>query len=514
MYVGDYLGRREIYSPDKLAIIDAGKDPEIRLTYKQWNRRVNQLANWLKDEVGIEKGDRLAILARDGVEHLDSFFACGKLGAIHTAFNWRLHWRELISLIEETTPQVLIYSDDFIEAVKEIEQATRGSAAEIKHYLHIEEGGIEGDIQFEKAFADKPNTPVTCESLEAEDTACLLFTGGTTGLPKGAQISHRQICWNVLNTVIHDITHGDTYLCVFPLFHTGGLFAYVSSQIVFGNTTILTRQFDPEQVLDLIEREKVTVFAGVPTMFQGLTQAPNWESADMSSLRFCTSGGAPLPIPLVEKYTIEKGVRFKQGFGMTEFGPGLFALPPEDAVRKAGSIGRPNFFVDVRVVDENNQPLGPNTPGELVLRGPSGSSGYWQNPEASAEVYDDEGWFHTGDIVDYDEEWYFFVRDRKKDMYISGGENVYPVEIENVLYKHPAVHMCAVIGLPDEKWGEVGKACVVLKPEEKVSEEELIEHLKSNLASYKVPKTVSIMEALPLSSMGKILKRELREQFT
>jgi fatty-acyl-CoA synthase len=233
----------------------------------------------------------------------------------------------------------------------------------------------------------------------------------------------------------------------------------------------------------------------------------------MSSLRFCTSGGAPLPVPLVEKYTAEKHIRFKQGFGMTEYGPGLFALPPEDAIRKAGSIGRPNFFVDVRVVNEENQPIGPNTPGELLLKGPSGCSGYWRNPEATAAAYDEDGWFHTGDIVEYDEDWYFYVRDRKKDMFISGGENVYPAEIENVLYKHPAVHMCAVIGLPDEKWGEVGKACVVLKPDETASEAALIAFMKENLAAYKVPKTVSLMESLPLSSMGKLLKRELRAQF-
>ncbi|MGD2027917.1 MAG: AMP-binding protein, partial [Anaerolineales bacterium] len=388
-----------------------------------------------------------------------------------------------------------------------------GTPAEIKHYLHLEGAGIDDSLLFENAFKDFPDTPVTCEKVEAEDIACLLFTGGTTGLPKGAQISHRQICWNVLNTVIHDITHDDIYLCVFPLFHAGGLFTYLSSQVIFGNTTILTRQFDAEQVLDLIEREQVTVFAGVPTMYQMLTQAENWESADLSSLRFCTSGGAPLPVPLVEKYTEEKKIRFKQGFGMTEFGPGLFALPPEDAIRKAGSIGRPNYFVDVRVVDEDNQALGPNQPGELVLKGPSGSSGYWQNPEASAEVYDEEGWFHTGDIVEYDAEWYFYVRDRKKDMIISGGENVYPVEIENVLYKHPAVHMCAVIGLPDEKWGEVGKACVVLKPGQDATREELLDFMKSYLAGYKVPKSVAVMDALPLSGMGKILKRELRQQF-
>jgi fatty-acyl-CoA synthase len=513
MYIGDYLGRREIYSPEKLAIIDVGKNPELRLTYKQWNQRVNRLANWMKDNAGIQKGDRVAILARDGIEHLDCFFACGKLGAIHTALNWRLHWKELVYLIEQTTPDVLIYSDDFLQIVEEVAQDIKGTEHEITQYLHIEGNGIASSLLYEEALGSQPDTPVTCENLEAEDTACLLFTGGTTGLPKGAQISHRQICWNVLNTVIHDLTHEDKYLCVFPLFHAGGLFTYVSSQVVFGNTTILTRQFDPVQVLDLIEREKVTVFAGVPTMYQVMTQAENWDEADMSSLRFCTSGGAPLPVPLVEKFTAEKGIRFKQGFGMTEFGPGLFALPPEDAIRKAGSIGRPNFFVDVRVVDENNQTLGPNSPGELVLKGPSGSSGYWKNPEASAEVYDEDGWFHTGDIVEYDDEWYFYVRDRKKDMIISGGENVYPAEIENVLYKHPGVHMCAVIGLPDDKWGEVGHACVVLKPSQTATEEDLLVHLKENLAGYKVPKGITLMESLPLSGMGKILKRELREQF-
>ncbi|HSF83635.1 MAG TPA: long-chain fatty acid--CoA ligase [Anaerolineales bacterium] len=513
MHIGDYLGRREIYSPDVLAIIDAGKTPELRLTYKEWNRRVNRLANWLKDTAGIGYRDRVAILARDGVEHLDLFHACSKLGAIHTALNWRLHWREQVALLEDTAPKVLMYSDDFKADVIEIKRALRDTSHTIHHYLHIEGQGLPGSLYYANVLESAPDTPVTYENLGAEDIACLLFTGGTTGLPKGAQISHRQVCWNVLNTVIHDLHHDDIYLCVFPLFHCGGLFTYLSSQVIFGNTTILTRQFDAAQVLDLIERERVTVFAGVPTMYQVMTQAPNWESADLSSLRFCTSGGAPLPVPLIEKYTREKGIRFKQGFGMTEFGPGLFALAPEDATRKVGSIGRPNFFVDVRVVDENNQLLGANQPGELVLKGPSGCSGYWNNPEASAAVVDEEGWFHTGDIVEYDEEWYFYVRDRKKDMFISGGENVYPVEIENVLYRHPAVHMCAVIGVPDEKWGEVGKACVVLKPGAVVSEAELLKVMAGNLARYKVPKSVIFMDALPLSGMGKILKRDLRDQF-
>lgn len=513
MYIGDYLGRREIYSPDKLAIIDAGKSPELRLTYKQWNQRVNMLANWLQNTAKVGYQDRVAILAKDGVEHLDVFYACGKLGAIHTALNWRLHWRELVALINDTEPTVLVYSDDFIDNVRHIEQELRYGPHQIRHFLHIEGDGIQGSLHFEGTLKAADNTAATCNSVTKEDTACLLFTGGTTGLPKGAKISHRQICWNVFNTVIHDVTHDDTYLCVFPLFHAGGLFAYVSSQVIFGNTTILTREFNPEQVLSLIEEEKVTVFAAVPTMYQMLTQAKNWASADMTSLRFCTSGGAPLPVPLIETYTQEKNIRFKQGFGMTEFGPGLFALPPEDAIHKAGSIGRPNFFVDVRVVDIDNKPLGPNTPGELILKGPSGFSGYWNNAEASSAVLDEDGWFHTGDIVEYDDEWYFYVRDRKKDMFISGAENVYPAEIENVLYKHPAVHMCAVIGVPDETWGEVGKACVVLKPDADVEPQVLITFMKEHLASYKVPKSVVILETLPLSGMGKILKRELKEMF-
>jgi fatty-acyl-CoA synthase len=247
-------------------------------------------------------------------------------------------------------------------------------------------------------------------------------------------------------------------------------------------------------------------------MYQMLTTAPNWDSVNLSALRFCTSGGAPLPVPLVEKYTAEKGIRFKQGFGMTEFGPGIFALAPEDAIRKAGSIGRPNFFVDAQIVGEQNQFLGPNEAGELVLKGQSYCSGYFNNPEATKAATDQRGYFHTGDVAQYDEEGYFYIVDRKKDMFISGGENVYPAEIEKALYQHPAVHMCAVIGLPDAKWGEVGKACVVLKPDQNATEEEILKFMTERLAKYKIPKSVSFMEALPISAAGKILKRELREQ--
>jgi fatty-acyl-CoA synthase len=506
MYIGDYLARRELYSPDKLAFIDVGKTPEWRLTFRDANRRANKLANWLRAQ-GVEKGDRVAILARDGYEHLDVFFACSKIGAIHTALNWRLHWQELLEIFQYTTPKILIYSDDFKENVVNL----------TVHYpltvVHLDGDGLSTSLPFEATLQSASDSAATCPSLEEEDIAALIFTGGTTGLPKAAEVSHRMIAWNTLNTVIHDVTHEDVYLNVFPMFHTGGLLVYTLPQVIFGGTTILIRAFDPAQVLTLLEREHVTIFAAVPTMYQILTTAPNWETTDLSALRFCTSGGAPLPVPLVEKYTKEKNIRFKQGFGMTEFGPGIFALAPEDAIRKAGSIGRPNFFVEAQIVDDGNHFLAPNEAGELILKGPSYCSGYFNNPQATAAAVDEGGFFHTGDVAYYDEEGYFYIVDRKKDMFISGGENVYPAEIERVLYQHPAVHMCAVIGLPDAKWGEVGKACVVLKSGQSATEEELLRLMTERLAKYKVPKSVTFIDSLPISAAGKILKRELRDQF-
>ncbi|MCX6081528.1 MAG: long-chain fatty acid--CoA ligase [Chloroflexi bacterium] len=511
MYIGDYLARRELYSPEKTAFIDAGKTPEWRLTYREANHRANKLANWLRSQ-GIGKGDRVAILARDGYEHLDTFFACSKLGAIHTALNWRLNWHELLEIFQYATPKALIFSDDFRNSAAEISTHFQAQPGLIT--LHIEGSGITGSLHFESMLDAGLDSPVTCETIEAEDIAALIFTGGTTGLPKAAEVSHRMIAWNTLNTVIHDVTHNDVYLNVFPMFHTGGLFVYTLPQVIFGGTTVLIRNFDPVQVLNLLQREKVTIFAAVPTMYQTLTTAANWAEADLSLLRFCTSGGAPLPISLVEKYTAEKGLRFKQGFGMTEFGPGIFALAPEDAIRKAGSIGRPNFFVDAQIVDDNNNFLGADHEGELILKGPSYCSGYFNNPEASSAALDERGYFHTGDVARFDNEGYFFIVDRKKDMFISGGENVYPAEIEKILYQHPAVHMCAVIGLPDPIWGETGKACVVTKTGLSVSEAELLEFISARLAKYKVPKSVAFMEALPISAAGKILKRELRQQFS
>jgi fatty-acyl-CoA synthase len=476
------------------------------------NVRANRLANWLR-AAGVGRGDRVAVLARDGVEHLDAFFACGKLGAIHTALNRRLHPRELAGIVAQTTPRALIFSDDVRDNVAALQGLLAGGPHPIECYLHLDGPGVRGSLHFETALESAEAAPVATDDLEAEDVAALIFTGGTTGLPKAAQVSHRMIAWNTLNTVIHDVTHDDVYLNVFPMFHTGGLFVYTLPQIIFGGVTILMPAFDPARVLELIARERVTIFGAVPTMYQMIAQAPNWAAADLSSLRFCTSGGAPLPVPLVEQYTREKGIRFKQGFGMTEFGPGIFALAPEDAIRKAGSIGRPNFYVEARVVDEDNNFLGPDEEGELVLKGPSYCSGYFGDPEATAAAVDARGYFHTGDVARYDAEGYFTIVDRVKDMFISGGENVYPAEIERALYEHPAVLMCAVIGVPDARWGEAGRAYVVIKPGAAATADELLAFMAERLAKYKVPRSVAFHDSLPISAAGKILKRELREQY-
>ena len=511
MTIGDYSGRRALYSPGKLALIDTGKTPDLRLTYAELNERANRLANWLRHTAGIGFGDRVAILALDGVEHLDCFFACSKLGALHTALNWRLHRVELAAVLRHTTPRALLYSDEFRETVADL-QAENILGPDLT--IHLDGEGIPGSVPWTAILRDGDPADVHDPRIDENTTAALLLTGGTTGAPKAARITHGMIAWNTLNTVIHDLQHDDIYLNVFPLFHTGGLFVYTLPQFILGGTTVLMRRFDPDRTLELIERERVTVFAAVPTIYQALAACPGWPAADLSSLRFCTSGGAPLPVPLVHKYVNEKGIRFKQGFGMTEFGPGVFALAPEDAVRKAGSIGRPNFFVSARVVDDDNRPLGPGKIGELALKGPSRSAGYFNDPQATAEATDTEGWFHTGDLARVDEEGYFTIVDRKKDMFISGGENVYPAEVEAALYRHPAVHLCAVIGVPDARWGEVGLACVALRANAQAGPAELLAFLRDNLARYKVPRRVEILDALPLSSAGKVLKRELRERFS
>lgn len=514
MYIGDWMERGERYWPETLAVVDVAKGQAGRFTYRALNTRADRLAHWLRDTAGVERGDRVGMLALNGVEYLDAFFACGKLGAIFVPYNWRSHWRELVQLIENTRPKALLFSDEFSASVAEIEAATRKSPTAIRFYLHLDGPGLPISQWYETALAAQPAEPVSNPAVEAEDIVCLLFTGGTTGLPKGAQVSYRMIAWNTLNTIVHELQRGDITLTHTPMFHTGGLLVYTLPLLTLGGTVVIMRKWTPDEMLDLVERERVTMFFCVPTQYQLMLQSPRFAATSFKSVRFLTSGGAPLPVPLIRAYREQHGVVFKQGFGMTEFGPGLFSMGPEYAEKKAGSIGLPNYFVDARIVDDDNRPAPPGTVGELALKGPSMCSGYFANPDASREAVDAEGWFHTGDLARQDSDGFYFIVDRKKDMFISGGENVYPVEIEKALYEHPAVGQCAVVGVPDEKWGEVGLACVVLKPGAAATEAELLEHCRARLARYKVPRRVAFVESLPISAAGKILKRELRERFS
>ncbi len=504
MYVGDYLGRRAVYSPEALAVVDTGHDPPLRLTFGQLDARARTLAVWLAEQ-GVGRGERVVLLAHDGSCHLECFGACGKLGATHVPLNWRLHPRELSAILDQVAPKVVLWSRALGETIPSVRALT--SAGE--HWL-----ALEGPPPSLEALLASPTTEnPSCASLTEEDIAALIFTGGTTGFPKGAMVSHRMIAWNTLNTAVHDLVVGDVYLDVFPLFHTGGLLVYTVPQLVLGGTTILMPRFDAEKALDLIDREEVSVFAAVPTMYQRLTKAAGWDRASLASLRFCSSGGAPLPVTLIEKFWADKQVRFKQGFGMSEFGPGAFSLPPEEAVRRAGSIGRPEFYVDAKICDERGRRVAPRATGELWLKGPVACSGYYDAGGDHVSVLDEGGWFHTGDLARADADGYYYVVGRKKDMYISGGENVYPVEVEEVLYAHPDVDQCAVVGVADEDWGQVGVACVVLVPGAKASAPELIEHARSHLAGFKVPRRVELLDSLPVSGAGKVLKRALRERF-
>jgi fatty-acyl-CoA synthase len=495
MALGDHLARPAAATPDALALVDVASGQ--RLSYRALHDRADRLARALHAR-GVGPGDRVAILAPDGVRHFDLLFACGILGAASIPLNGRLHAREIEGEIRQTEPALAFVDDG------EVAEHLRGGSG-LPPVLSL------GEMDALRDAA--PATPAPRARVTERTTACLLFTGGTTGAPKAAQISHGQIVWNAFSAHLADVQGTDTVLNVFPLFHTGGLFAFAVPLLILGGTVVQAPGFDADDVLRRIEAERVTIFGGVPTVFQRLTDADAWEAADLSSLRYALSGGAPLPVELVRRYRDEKGVVFRQGFGMTEFGPCAFSLPAADAERKAGSIGRPNAFVEARVVDpETNQPVPAGTVGELVLRGPAATTGYFRDPDATAAAFDDDGYFHTGDLARVDAEGDFTIVGRRKEMFISGGENVYPAEVEAALGAHPAVAQCAVVGVPDERWGEAGLAFVVLAPGATATEADLLDALRGRLARYKVPRAVVFRDALPLSGAGKVLKRQLLEE--
>jgi fatty-acyl-CoA synthase len=345
-------------------------------------------------------------------------------------------------------------------------------------------------------------------AADPEEIAMILYTSGTTGKSKGAMISWRQIHWNAINTTIGlALTENDVSFLNTPLYHTGGWHVLFTPLMHLGGRVVLQRQFDPAVCNELIEREHITILFGIPTTMRLMLEAPNFSEADFSSLRFAICGGEPCPVPILHAYQ-KKGVPVRQGYGLTEAGPNCFSLPAEDALRKEGSVGFPNFHIETRIERENGSEAGPGEVGELLMRGPHVFSGYWNNPEATKETLTN-GWVRTGDLFKRDTEGFHTVVGRKKDMFISGGENVYPAQVERILHDHPAIAQVSVVSVPDSRWGETGCACVVLKPGEKLDSDALQQWGRKYLAAFQCPRHIIQLDALPLGPSGKVDKRAL-----
>ena len=502
----DWLERRNELSPEKEAIVDVFSDR--RFTYRQFNERAKRLANGWRQTWDIQKGDRVAILAKNCPEYLEALFAAAKIGAILVPINIRLAGPELSYIFNDCEAKGLVLGQDFLEVISDVKREIK-----VSRYLLLDGGQAEGMTPYEM-FLDSVDDrrPLPEEPNSLDDPHVILYTSGTTGYPKGAIQTHGNILFNSINANIAlDIVSSDVTLCGLPLFHAGGLHVMTTPTLHAGGTVVIQRAFDAGEALQLIHDRKVNTVFFVATMWQFMCQHEAFEKADLSGLRLAWSGGAPCPLHVIKAYQ-EKGVLFRQGYGLTEVGPDAMILPAEDAVRKAGSIGKPPFHAALRVVDEDGVDVSSGEVGELIFRGPTVTSGYWNKPEATDEALRD-GWFHTGDLAQIDNEGYVFIVDRKKDMYISGGENVYPVQIEKVIYQYPGVAETAVFGIPDEKWGEVGHAVICPMSGLTLTKEEITSFLQDKLARFKIPKSISFMDTLPRNPAGKVLKRVLREPY-
>lgn len=500
----DWLAKRAWLSPNRVALVDAVTQQEV--TFAEWNQRSNRVANALHD-LGLRKGDRVAVLAMNSLEYLDLIFACQKTGTIVQSLNWRLTAHELEALIRDATPRVLIYSAEFSEVI-----ACLRSRVCIDHWIVLGEQVESQDYYWSDWIAPVANTAPTPTPIAMTDPWMLCYTGGTTGLPKGAILTHETITWNAINTVMSwGITPDDITFLNAPLFHTGGFNVFTAPLIQMGGRSIVCRGFDPDQVFDLIQHSGVTMFFGVPTMFIMLQQHPRWEDADFSRCRLIISGGAPCPTPIFERF-FAKGVAFKTGYGLTEAGPNNFWLPNEDVQRKVGSVGAPLFYVDVCIMNMNGDVCEPEEVGELLIRGPHVIPGYWNNSEATTQAIVD-GWLHTGDLARCDAEGYIYIMGRNKDMIISGGENIYPAEVESVMLGHPAVAEAALISVSDPKWNEVGRAIVVVRSDHALSADDLIAYVYERLAHYKVPKSIVFADTLPKTGAGKLDKKVLQKLY-
>jgi len=488
--LGSWPQRRVRMTPDRIALTNGEQD----ISYRTLADRTARLSNAFR-EMGVQRGDRVAYLGPNHPTYFDVLFGATALGAIMVPVNTRLAAPELAYVLDDSGADVIVVAPTHREVLDKAIGTDSGRR------VISTEGELDGLIaSAESVWMD--------EEVSLDDVAIIMYTSGTTGHPKGAMLTHGNLTWNITNVLIDlDFHHDEVALIVAPLFHIAALSMISLPLLVKGGTLLLRPGFDPGEALTLIERHGVTQMFGVPTMFNLMAKTDEWSVADVSSLRAIMCGGAPVPRATIETY-LDRGVIFLQGYGMTETAPGLLFLDGASSTTKAGSAGVPSFFTDARLVDHRMEDVAPGERGEVLAAGPNVMKGYWGRPEATRGVFTGD-WFHSGDVAVVDEDGYYTIVDRVKDIIISGGENIYPAEVEDALLYHPAVAEAAVIGVPDEKWGEVGRAVVVLRDD--TSEKELLSFLEGRIARYKLPTSILFVDELPKSGAGKILKRRLRE---
>lgn len=501
------LSKRAHLTPEREALLEL--ESGRRFTYAELNQRANRAANFLRHKLGVAVGDRVSILAHNSVVYVDLLYGLAKIGAVLAPLNWRLVAEELTYIIGDSLPQILLVGPDFVDVFQEMQPQIN-----VEHLVALEGAHIEGAFDYEEELqAASPAEPRTPEHVGGESPHCLLYTSGTTGRPKGAIIPQRQVLWNCINTAISwGLTERDCSPVFTPLFHAGGLFAFMTPLLYLGGRIVLARGFDVENSLRAIQEEKCTVILGVPTLFQEWRRSPAYHEADFEHIHFFISGAAPCPPQLMQTWREEKAVVFRQGYGLTEVGPNCFSMTDEESGPKTGSVGKPIFHSEMRLVDEEGHDVADGETGELLIKGPHVCAGYWRNPQATAEALQN-GWFRTGDMARRDADGFYYIVGRFKDMIISGGENIYAAEVEAVFRQHPAVAEAALIGKPHEKWGEVGLMIVVRQEGEEVTADSLTDFCRDRLARYKVPKEIIFADELPYSPYGKVQKKKLREEY-
>jgi fatty-acyl-CoA synthase len=493
-----HFGRR---TPDKLAAVDLASGR--KLNYAQFDARISRLAAYLRDRLAIKRGDRVAVLAANTTDTLEVQFACGRLGAVFLPLNTRLTVPELQYIVGDAAPALMIHDAELADVALSVAKLCKV----LSSLLLGPDGSYEAAIA-----ASAPLDKV--EIVTLDDISTIMYTSGTTGQPKGAIITHGMTFWNCVNLGGPAyISPSSVLLTVLPLFHTGGLNCYTNPVLHAGGTVLIMRAFDPATALQLISdpSHRINVFFGVPSIYQFMAQHPAFATSDVSRLVIGGVGGAPMPVPLLKVWE-ERGVALQQGYGMTETSPAVLTLDREDARRKVGSSGKPVLHTEVRIVKPDGSDADVGQLGELWVKGPNVTPGYWNRPDANASSFTD-GWLHTGDAARVDDEGFYYIVDRWKDMYISGGENVYPAEVENVLHQLATIAEAAVIGVPNEQWGEVGMAIVAVKPGQAVTEAEIHAHCAANLARFKCPRLIRFVDALPRNATGKIHKPTLRANF-